>query len=144
MSRNFFLRIFAVACSLGFVFLVVAEDDLKSSETIQELQSEKLSLLEQLVDRYQFGYSKGKPVLEELLAAKYDLLHAKLLIADSQANRVKLQEQIVENRRRLVEARVAGHKLGNNAEVDIIAARIAQIDAKIALRHLRSDGRQTR
>ena len=78
-----------------------------------------------------------------MLSAKHDLLRARLLMADSQADRIKLQELIVENRGRLVEARVAAHRLGNKAEVDILAARVEHIDAKIALQQERSDGRQT-
>jgi hypothetical protein len=144
MFRKVLISISSVACCLGFVLFSLAEDGSSSSANLRELHAEKLSILEDIVSRYEFGYSKGKPVLEELLSAKHDLLRARLLAAESQADRIKLQELIVENRGRLVEARIAAHQLGNNTEIDILAARVEHIDARIELQHVRSDGRGTR
>jgi hypothetical protein len=138
MSRHILFSSALVVCCSGFVLLGVAADDQAVTENIDDLHSQKLSLLEDIAARYQFGYATGKPVLEELLAAKHALLEARLSMADQQADRVKLHELIVENRARLVEARAAGHQLGKNAEVDILAARVEHIDAKIALQQERS------
>ena len=80
MSRKTLISIVSVACCLGFVLFCLADDD-SSSANLNELYAEKLSILEDIVTRYEFGYVKGKPVLEELLSAKHDLLRAKLLIA---------------------------------------------------------------
>ena len=94
------IRIASISCCLSLVIFVVADDDVASNSKIRELQSQKLELLEDIVTRYKFGYSMGKPVLGELLAAEHELLHAKLDIANSQADRVRLLELIVENRGR--------------------------------------------
>lgn len=144
MSRKVLIPIASVVCCLGCVLFSWANDANSLSAKLHELHSEKLSILEDIVTRYEFGYAKGKPVLEELLSAKHDLLRARLSIADSQANRIKLQELIVENRGRLVEARIAAERLGNAAEIDVLAARVEHIDAKIDLQQARSDGRWTR
>lgn len=144
MFRKFLIPITSLACCLSFVLFGLANDDNSSSAHLNELYSEKLSILEDIVTRYEFGYSQGKPVLEQLLSAKHDLLRARLLLADSQADCIKLQELIVENRGKLVEARIAAHRLGNIAEVDILAARVEHIDAKVDLLHVRADGRRTK
>ena len=143
MSRNRLIPIASVACCMSVVLIGIADDNHATNAKIDELHSEKLSILEDIVTRYEFGYSKGRHLLEELIAAKHDLLLAKLSIADSQADRMKLQKLIIENRGELVGARIAANRLGNNTEVDILAARVEYIDAKIALQSEASLGRRT-
>lgn len=144
MSRNHLVPVVSVACCLTFAFLGVADDARPSNAVINELHSEKLLLLNDIVSRYEFAYSKGRPVFEELLAAKHDLLYAKLAIADSHDDRLKLLELIVENRHRLVETRIAAYELGHITEVEILAARLGYIDAKIDLQHEGSGDRGSR
>ena len=72
-------------------------------------------------------------MLEELLGAESQLLQAKLEAANTAEKRIELRKSLIENRRKLVEARSAGLNLGNNSEVDIIAARVEVVDAEIAL-----------
>jgi hypothetical protein len=129
---------------LAFVLHGVANDDRSSNDTIDQLQSEKESLLEEIVSRYEFGFAAGKPVLEELLAAKHDLLRAKLSVADSRADRIRLKELIVVNRGKLVEARIAANRLGNLADVEILTARVGYIDAKVDLLREQSMSEETK
>lgn len=134
MFRSHFAPIATIALAFSLVLFAVAQEDAGANRSeISELQAQKMELLQELVDRYEFAYSSGRPVLEELLAVERDLLSAKLEMAESSADRIAIRESIVENRRRLVEARVAGLQLGKNAEVDILFARIEKIDAEISL-----------
>ena len=144
MSWNLIARVTTVACCLGFGLFVVANDEATKDPTLRELQSMKLDLLEDIAERYRFGFSLGKPVLEELLAAEHQVLLAKLDLTDSQTDRIKLREEVVKNRSDLVDARIAGMRLGKNAEVDMLTARVMLIDAQIDLANARSQGGHTR
>ncbi len=124
-----------MVCWISIAFFVTGEDEVTSNAELRELQSEKLSLLQDIVGRYQAGFKKGKPVLEELLAAEHELLVAQLELADSAADRLESLNLIAINRGKLVEVRTAGHKLGTNAEIDILKARVWHVDAKIAVMH---------
>jgi hypothetical protein len=133
MSR-LHLLITSVALVFSFVLFTVAQEDSgNGTSEVRKLQTQKLELLQELLDRYKFGYSSGKPVLEEVLAVEQDLLNTRLEMAITRAERVAIRESIVDNRRKLVEARVAGLELGNNPEVDILFAKVERIDAEIAL-----------
>ena len=133
MSRTHLL-VTSVALVFSFVLFAVAQEDSgNGASEVRKLQTQKLELLQELLDRYKFGYSSGKPVLEEVLAVEHDLLNTRLEMAISRAERVAIRESVVDNRRKLLEARVAGLQLGNSAEVDILFAKVEKIDAEIAL-----------
>ncbi len=134
MSPRHFIPITTLVLAFGLVLFAVAqEESANDPNEIRKLQAQKVELLQDLVERYRFAYSSGKPVLEELLAVERDLLSAKLDMTISPAERVAIRESIVENHRKLVQARVAGLQLGKNAEADILRARVEKIDAEIAL-----------
>ena len=141
MKGNRLVALSITAACLSLTLFAVADvPSESSSKRIAELHSQKLEVLQDIVDRYQFGYSKGKPVLEEMLAAEHELLLARLDLAKSRQDFIALRELLLENRIRLVEARVAGAKIGTVAEVAILTARVQKIDAEIDLEHERSNG----
>jgi hypothetical protein len=83
-------------------------------------------------------------VLDEVLAVEHDLLKTRLEMAITRLERVAIRESIVDNRRKLVEARVASLELGNSAEVDILFAKVEKIDAEIALSREKSASKTDR
>ncbi len=144
MSTKLLARVVTIACCLGFGLFVFADEEKTNESKIQELHSQKQSLLEDIVSRYRFAYSRGKPVLDELLDMEHQLLVAKIDAADSHADRVKLREAIVKNRREIVEARDAGMRMGKNTEVDTLSAKVMLIDAELALANELSHGGPTK
>lgn len=134
----------AIACIGGTLLAVADVTSDHASEQIQQLHSQKIEILQDLVDRYKFANSHGKPVLDEMLAAESKLLRAKLEIAQSTADRIELHELLLKNRETLVEVKIAGKELGRVAEVEILTSRVAKLEAEIELATVRAalaDGR---
>lgn len=91
MSRTYLVRITTVALVFSCVLFAVAQEKAgNDASEVRKLQAQKLQLLQELLDRYKFGYSTGKPVLEEILAVELDLLNTRLEMATSRAERVAM------------------------------------------------------
>ena len=123
---------FVIPLVLGAMVFASAESP-SAKNDVRKLQSERLALLEDIVDRYRYGQEQGKPVFEELLAAERQLLDANLELSASSAERHKILKSLVSNREKLVSVRTAGARVGTYAEIEIMHARVSLLEAKIQL-----------
>ena len=114
---------------------VVGEDapDKSTDERIADFQAERMKTVQQIVEASEAMYRAGQVDMTQLMAARSDLVEARLEMASTQAERLALLEEHRDQARfgeQLAETRFRD---GRGNQIDCLQAKAVRLKREIAL-----------
>lgn len=141
-SRKFLLAALVACCATSFASTLVADDTVKPvpaktvEDRIRELESERDEILQERFEQLTASYENGEASLDDVLNAERDLLNARLESSATKSKRIATLRQIIKNRLRMEQYRVATFAQGTCERQVLLAARADTLNARIALLRL--------
>tara|TARA_R110002072_G_scaffold149191_2_gene296903 strand:- start:4092 stop:4568 length:477 start_codon:yes stop_codon:yes gene_type:complete len=141
-SRKFLFAALVVFCAISFASALVADDTVKpapartAEDRIRELESERDEILQERFEQLTASYENGEASLDDVLNAEHDLLNARLESSATKSKRIATLRQIIKNRLRMEQYRVASFAQRTCERQVLLAARADTLNARIALLRL--------
>ena len=128
---------------LGVLFAtaVIGKDapDKSVEERIAELQAERIETLKGAIRDYEVMYRSGSVGMERLIAARSNLIEARLELASTNAERLALLKEHFDLAKHGEEVAERRFKDGSASHVDYLQAKATRLQREIALLRGNSD-----
>jgi outer membrane protein TolC len=116
-----------------------ADDQPDPKARIKKLQEERLAAAKEIYDLDMKAYQRGGVSYDRARQALVTLLHARLDLAETKDERIKVMEEIVKSAKQWEESVGAMAKSGVIAGTEALRARVDRLSAEIALEKARAE-----
>jgi hypothetical protein len=121
-----------IATILAATFLMQDQPN-NPAEKIRQLRKERIATLEELADIAARLHRNGQANFSDALDARVELAKAQLEGAETQAERIKLLEQLVGATQKLEEIAQVRRQSAQGTMADVYKAKVKRLEAEIAL-----------
>ncbi len=121
------------AATAGWLAPTPAADKPKGDDPVKALQKERLVVLEKIHDESLRAYKGGAIPLDQVLSARLALLHGKLDLCETNAERVQVHEESVKVAGELSDAVRKRADAKQVSALDVLKAEVQLLDARIGL-----------
>jgi outer membrane protein TolC len=135
-----FMLSFLAAGVAGGVLLTVDNPEANAQSKIKSLQKDLIASLKQVVDIAAQQRNVGRMSPLDALEAQRPFLDVTLDASDTNQERIRVLERIVELQKKIETLAEIGHKNARNSFIDALNAKAARIKAEIALEKEKSNG----
>lgn len=142
LSKHVKPAVIGATATLGIVTLlygVNAADKTTGSAKIKELQNQRVTVLQEVRNATAEAYKTKHAPLTDVLAATLAVLDARLDLAESQEERLKLLEEAVKHSREIEETAKTMFQSGQANRVDVLKSTAGRLEREIALERARQN-----
>ena len=123
----------AVVAALSGGSTTPAADEPKADAAVRALQKERLTLLETIHDQALRAYNGGETSFDRVLSAHLALLNGKLDLCETNAERVKVHEDMVKAAEEFQKTVAKLSEAKTVSRIDVLRAEVQRLDARIGL-----------
>ena len=109
------------------------------SDTIKQLQEERIAVLKEVVDQTEKAFKAGQVPASQLIQARLDLLKAQLDASRTKEDRVRVLEETVKQAEALEAAVKRQVEAKNEAGIAALKAKAFVLETKIALERTKAE-----
>ena len=129
---------FAVIALVASVFVIGSytnahQSQEETSTELKDLLTKRRDVLQHLVDTYEKKLSQGRTQVDPVVAAREQLLDAKLQLATSKKQRLEICQKRIDNMWRLETAMKLRSEAGQTTLESLLLARAGRLQAEIDL-----------
>lgn len=127
------------ACGAAAVLLLlrggaaVAEDAASTADTIRQLLQQRLANAEEIQQIAESAFQTGRGSYREVIQAQFAVLKARLELAETRQERIKIYEQMIARAEAYQKFVLATHTAGRGARLDLLKAQDRVLELRIAL-----------